>query len=191
MWSLMQMRWVHLLGLANTSSRRHECIRWSLLLDYLVFPKLDEGKWIRDLNFSAITGSPLINAKKKLEKSRSYLFALKFLGFESASTKFGRVIRAADAFVWNIDHHQDPEDFCGFRSGVPKQRLLWAGPMKRICRPGRIKELKSNKGIAWVPLRRYYELILEGFFRHPNTTKNVHLVVQNYWKLEADTLTDS
>jgi phosphoesterase RecJ-like protein len=73
----------------------------------------------------------------------------------------------------NIDHHQDPEDFAEFR--------LWSTEAAATCELvyELIVELGDKKLIDKNIASCLYAGILTdtGGFRHPNTTKNVHLVV--------------
>jgi phosphoesterase RecJ-like protein len=87
--------------------------------------------------------------------------------------ELGELIRHSQAFTVNIDHHQDPEDFAHLR--------LWSTEAAATCELvyELIVELGDKKLIDKNIASCLYAGILTdtGGFRHPNTTKNVHLVV--------------
>ncbi len=119
--------------------------------------------------------------KKKLEEAE-VIFCLDFSVLNRVN-ELGELIRASDAFVVNIDHHQDPEDFADFRIWSTKAAATCELVYEMIVDLGD-KDL-IDKGIAEC---LYAGIMTDtGGFRHPNTTKNVHLVVAELLELGADT----
>lgn len=96
--------------------------------------------------------------------------------------ELGEMIRKSDAFVVNIDHHQDPEDFADFR--------YWSTKAAATCELvyELIVELGDKDLIDKYIADCLYAGIMTdtGGFRHPNTTKNVHLVVAELIEKGAD-----
>jgi len=107
----------------------------------------------------------------KLEKAE-LIFCLDFSVLNRVN-ELGELIRQSKAFVVNIDHHQDPEDFAQFR--------LWSTAAAATCELvyELIVELGDKNLIDKHIAACLYAGIMTdtGGFRHPNTTKNVHLVV--------------
>ncbi|SHM37285.1 phosphoesterase RecJ domain-containing protein [Cyclobacterium lianum] len=93
-----------------------------------------------------------------------------------------QVVRDAKAYKVNIDHHQDPEDFADFSFCSPKAAATCELLYDLIVKVGD-REL-IDKDIA----ECLYSGIMTdtGGFRHPNTTKNVHLVTAELIELGAD-----
>jgi phosphoesterase RecJ-like protein len=119
--------------------------------------------------------------KKKLEEAE-VIFCLDFSVLNRVN-ELGELIRSSDAFVVNIDHHQDPEDFADFRIWSTKAAATCELIYEMIVDLGD-KDL-IDKGIAEC---LYAGIMTDtGGFRHPNTTKNVHLVVAELLEIGADT----
>ncbi len=96
--------------------------------------------------------------------------------------ELGEMIRKSDAFVVNIDHHQDPEDFANFRYWSTKAAATCELIYELIVELGDKNEI--DKDIADC---LYAGIMTDtGGFRHPNTTKNVHLVVAELIEKGAD-----
>lgn len=120
-------------------------------------------------------------AKKKLEEA-DLIFCLDFSVLDRVN-ELGELIRASEAFVVNIDHHQDPEDFADFR--------LWNTKAAATCEL--VYEMIVDLGDKDLIDKDIAECLYAGImtdtggFRHPNTTKNVHLVVAELLDLGADT----
>ncbi|WPR78014.1 bifunctional oligoribonuclease/PAP phosphatase NrnA [Algoriphagus sp. NG3] len=119
-------------------------------------------------------------ATKKLEEA-DVIFCMDFSVLKRVN-ELGEMIRASDAFVVNIDHHQDPEDFADFR--------YWSTAAAATCELiyELIVELGDEKLLDKDIAECLYAGIMTdtGGFRHPNTTKNVHLVVAELVDLGAD-----
>ncbi|MFC3416319.1 DHH family phosphoesterase [Algoriphagus hitonicola] len=100
------------------------------------------------------------------------IFCLDFSALNRVN-ELGEMIRQSDAYIVNIDHHQDPEDFANFR--------YWSTQAAATCEL--IYELIVNLGDKHLIDKDIAECLYAGImtdtggFRHPNTTKNVHLVV--------------
>jgi phosphoesterase RecJ-like protein len=120
-------------------------------------------------------------AKEKL-KEAGLIFCLDFSVLNRVN-ELGELIRASDAFVVNIDHHQDPEDFADFR--------IWSTKAAATCEL--VYEMIVDLGDRALINKDIAECLYAGImtdtggFRHPNTTKNVHLVVAELLDLGADT----
>jgi phosphoesterase RecJ-like protein len=116
----------------------------------------------------------------KLEKAEM-IFCLDFSVLNRVN-ELGELIRQSKAFVVNIDHHQDPEDFAQFR--------LWSTAAAATCELvyELIVELGDKNLIDKHIAACLYAGIMTdtGGFRHPNTTKNVHLVVAELLEAGAD-----
>ncbi|MCE7055021.1 bifunctional oligoribonuclease/PAP phosphatase NrnA [Algoriphagus sp. AGSA1] len=119
-------------------------------------------------------------ATKKLEEA-DVIFCMDFSVLKRVN-ELGEMIRSSDAFVVNIDHHQDPEDFADFR--------YWSTSAAATCELvyELIVELGDEKLLDKDIAECLYAGIMTdtGGFRHPNTTKNVHLVVAELVDLGAD-----
>jgi phosphoesterase RecJ-like protein len=115
-----------------------------------------------------------------LEKAE-LIFCLDFSVLNRVN-ELGELIRQSKAFVVNIDHHQDPEDFAQFR--------LWSTAAAATCELvyELIVELGDKNLIDKHIAACLYAGIMTdtGGFRHPNTTKNVHLVVAELLEAGAD-----
>jgi phosphoesterase RecJ-like protein len=116
----------------------------------------------------------------KLEKAE-LIFCLDFSVLNRVN-ELGELIRQSKAFVVNSDHHQDPEDFAQFR--------LWSTAAAATCELvyELIVELGDKNLIDKHIAACLYAGIMTdtGGFRHPNTTKNVHLVVAELLEAGAD-----
>jgi len=139
--SLMQMRFGSSLGLAINSSRKRLMYPLSPS-DYPSFLKLYGKQWIPWLIFS--NSDPVWFKPRKVWRAEVICLPW-FLGFDRVN-ELGELSEQADAFVVNIwSSPRILEDFCGFRSGVPKQRLPGA-VYEMIVEPGRLR--LNRKGIA-------------------------------------------
>ena len=96
--------------------------------------------------------------------------------------ELGEMIRKSNAYIVNIDHHQDPEDFANFR--------YWSTKAAATCEL--IYELIVELGDKEIIDKDIADCLYSGImtdtggFRHPNTTKNVHLVVAELIDKGAD-----
>lgn len=106
-----------------------------------------------------------------LEKA-DIIFCLDFSVLQRVN-ELGEMIRKSKAYIVNIDHHQDPEDFAQFR--------FWSTKAAATCEL--IYELIVKLGDKDLVDKEIAECLYAGImtdtggFRHPNTTKNVHLIV--------------
>jgi phosphoesterase RecJ-like protein len=107
----------------------------------------------------------------KLEKAE-LIFCLDFSVLNRVN-ELGELIRQSNAFIVNIDHHQDPEDFAHHR--------LWSTQAAATCEL--VYELIVSLGDKELIDKHIASCLYAGIltdtggFRHPNTTKNVHLIV--------------
>ncbi|WP_026956299.1 DHH family phosphoesterase [Algoriphagus vanfongensis] len=109
------------------------------------------------------------------------IFCLDFSSLKRVND-LGEMIRQSDAYTVNIDHHQDPEDFADFR--------YWSTQAAATCEL--IYELIVKIGDKNLIDKDIAECLYAGImtdtggFRHPNTTKNVHLVVAELIEIGAN-----
>jgi len=91
-------------------------------------------------------------------------------------------IRESKAFKVNIDHHQDPEDFADFTYLSTKAAATCELVYELIVEVG-------DKDLIDCDIAEclYSGIMTDtGGFKHPNTTKNVHLVTADLIELGAD-----
>jgi phosphoesterase RecJ-like protein len=92
------------------------------------------------------------------------------------------MVRSSKAFVVNIDHHQDPEDFADF--------VYWSTDAAATCEL--VYELIVALGDKDLIDKDTADCLYAGVmtdtggFRHPNTSKNVHLITAELIELGAD-----
>ena len=92
------------------------------------------------------------------------------------------MVKSSKAYIVNIDHHQDPEDFADFR--------YWSTAAAATCEL--VYELIVQLGDKDLIDSDIADCLYSGImtdtggFRHPNTTKNVHLVTAELIGLGAD-----
>ncbi|MBN3581450.1 bifunctional oligoribonuclease/PAP phosphatase NrnA [Algoriphagus aestuarii] len=119
-------------------------------------------------------------ASQKL-KEAEIIFCLDFSVLNRVN-ELGEMIRESEAFVVNIDHHQDPEDFADFEYSSTKAAATCELVYELIEELG--DKALIDKDIAEC---LYAGIMTDtGGFRHPNTTKNVHLVVAELIDLGAN-----
>lgn len=156
------------LGLANYLIKKGHSVTVVTPTDYPSFLTWMKGN-DAVLDFSHAGQKDL--AISKLEEA-DLIFCLDFSVLGRVN-ELGEMIRKSDAFVVNIDHHQDPEDFADFR--------YWSTKAAATCELiyELIVELGDKDAIDKDIADCLYAGIMTdtGGFRHPNTTKNVHLVV--------------
>ncbi|MEX2591400.1 MAG: bifunctional oligoribonuclease/PAP phosphatase NrnA [Anditalea sp.] len=96
--------------------------------------------------------------------------------------EMGEMVKASKAYKVNIDHHQDPEDFADFR--------YWSTSAAATCEL--VYELIIKMGDKDLIDKDIADCLYAGImtdtggFRHPNTTKNVHMVTAELIGLGAD-----
>lgn len=165
------------LGLANYLLKKGHEVTVVTPTDYPSFLNWMKGN-DSVLDFSNPTQTEL--AKEKLEEA-DVIFCLDFSCL-SRVNELGELIRKSDAYTVNIDHHQDPEDFADFR--------IWSTEAAATCELvyEMIVQLGDEKLLDKDIAECLYAGIMTdtGGFRHPNTTKNVHLVVAELLDLGAD-----
>lgn len=119
-------------------------------------------------------------AIKKLEEA-DIIFCLDFSVLNRVN-ELGEMIRKSNAYVVNIDHHQDPEDFADFEYSSTQAAATCELVFELIDELG--DKALIDKDIAEC---LYAGIMTDtGGFRHPNTTKNVHLVVAELLDLGAN-----
>ncbi|TDQ12927.1 phosphoesterase RecJ-like protein [Algoriphagus boseongensis] len=165
------------LGLANYLIKKGHEVTVVTPTDYPSFLNWMKGNEFV-LDFSKQVDRDL--AVKKLNEAEM-IFCLDFSVLNRVN-ELGEMIRKSDAFVVNIDHHQDPEDFAKFK--------FWSTQAAATCEL--VYELIVKLGDKNLIDKDIAECLYAGImtdtggFRHPNTTKNVHLVVAELIDLGAD-----
>ncbi|AWW30545.1 bifunctional oligoribonuclease/PAP phosphatase NrnA [Echinicola strongylocentroti] len=100
----------------------------------------------------------------------------------SRINELGKLVKEADATKVNIDHHQDPEDFADFR--------YWSTDAAATCELvyDLIVKMDEKDLIDSDIADCLYSGIMTdtGGFKHPNTTKHVHMVTAELIGLGAD-----
>lgn len=165
------------LGLANYLLKKGHEVTVVTPTDYPSFLNWMKGN-DSVLDFSNPAHTEL--ATQKLNEA-DIIFCLDFSVLKRVN-ELGEMIRKSDAYVINIDHHQDPEDFADFK--------YWSTAAAATCEL--IYELIIQLGDKELLDKDIAECLYAGImtdtggFRHPNTTKNVHLVVAELVDLGAD-----
>ncbi|MBC6365522.1 bifunctional oligoribonuclease/PAP phosphatase NrnA [Algoriphagus sp. AK58] len=166
------------LGLANYLIKKGHDVTVVTPTDYPYFLTWMKGN-DSVLDFSLEKDKTL--AVSKLEEAEM-IFCLDFSVLNRVN-ELGEMIRKSKAYVVNIDHHQDPEDFADFR--------FWSTKAAATCEL--VYELIVELGDKALIDKDIAECLYAGImtdtggFRHPNTTKNVHLVVAELLDFGADT----
>ncbi|MBS4071213.1 bifunctional oligoribonuclease/PAP phosphatase NrnA [Algoriphagus aquatilis] len=165
------------LGLANYLIKKGHKVTVVTPTDYPYFLTWMKGN-DEVLDFSK--PSEKAQAQSRLEEA-DMIFCLDFSVLNRVN-ELGELIRKSKAFVVNIDHHQDPEDFAHFRYWSTKAAATCELVYELIVELG--DESLIDKDIAEC---LYAGIMTDtGGFRHPNTTKNVHLVVAELLDKGAD-----
>ncbi|GMQ31483.1 bifunctional oligoribonuclease/PAP phosphatase NrnA [Algoriphagus confluentis] len=165
------------LGLANYLLKKGHEVTVVTPSDYPSFLYWMQGNdWV--LDFSKDGDKEL--ATEKLNEA-DVIFCLDFSVLNRVN-ELGEMIRKSKAFIVNIDHHQDPEDFADFRFWSTKAAATCELVYELIVKLG-----DKNLIDAGIASCLYAGIMTDtGGFRHPNTTKNVHLVVAELIDLGAD-----
>ncbi len=165
------------LGLANYLIKKGHQVTVVTPTDYPYFLTWMKGN-DDVLDFSKSSEKP--KAQSKLEEA-DVIFCLDFSVLNRVN-ELGELIRKSKAYVVNIDHHQDPEDFANFRYWSTKAAATCELVYELIVEMG--DQSLIDKDIASC---LYAGIMTDtGGFRHPNTTKNVHLVVAELLEKGAD-----
>jgi bifunctional oligoribonuclease and PAP phosphatase NrnA len=165
------------LGLANYLKKKGHEVTVVAPSDYPTFLQWMKGN--EDvLNFE--DQKQAIQALNKLQ-SATVLFGLDF-SCPKRMHEFMPYFLESKAFKVNIDHHQDPKDFVDFR--------FWSTEAAATCEL--IFELIGLLGDKSLIDKDIADCLYAGImtdtggFRHPNTTKNVHLITADLIELGAD-----
>jgi phosphoesterase RecJ-like protein len=166
------------LGLANYLLKKGHEVTVVTPSDYPSFLAWMKGNE-SVLDFSKQEDRPL--ASLRLEQA-DVIFCLDFSVLDRVN-ELGEMIRKSKAFVVNIDHHQDPEDFAHLRYWSTKAAATCELIYQLI-----VDDLGDKDAIDKDIADCLYAGIMTdtGGFRHPNTTKNVHLVVAELIGMGAD-----
>jgi bifunctional oligoribonuclease and PAP phosphatase NrnA len=165
------------LGMANYLKKKHHEVTVITPSDYPSFLAWMKGN-DEVLNFE--NEAHQATAIKKIEEAE-VIITLDFSCL-SRIQEMEPYIRKSQAYKVNIDHHQDPEDFADFTYLSTKAAATCELVYELIDKAGD-KEL-IDCDIA----ECLYSGIMTdtGGFKHPNTTKNVHLVTAELIELGAD-----
>jgi phosphoesterase RecJ-like protein len=165
------------LGLANYLLKKGHEVTVVTPTDYPSF--LDWMKGTEQvLDFSNPEHTKL--ATQKLQEAEM-IFCLDFSVLNRVN-ELGEMIRQSKGYIVNIDHHQDPEDFANYR--------LWSTQAAATCEL--VYEMIVDLGDKSLIDKSIAECLYAGImtdtggFRHPNTTKNVHLIVAELIELGAN-----
>ncbi len=165
------------LGMANYLVKKGHEVTVVTPSDYPSFLDWMEGN-DKVLDFSNPKHTAL--AVQKLQEAEM-IFCLDFSVLARVN-ELGELIRQSNGFVVNIDHHQEPEDFADF--------AYWSTKAAATCEL--IYELIVEMGDRSLIDKAIADCLYAGIltdtggFRHPNTTKNVHLVVAELIEIGAD-----
>ncbi|EOZ96095.1 3'-to-5' oligoribonuclease A [Indibacter alkaliphilus LW1] len=119
-------------------------------------------------------------AKKIIQKAE-VIFCLDFSCL-SRLQEMASSVEGSKAYKVNIDHHQDPKDFADFRYWSTEAAATCELVYELICKVGD-RSLIDNDIADCL----YAGIMTDtGGFRHPNTTKNVHLITAELIDLGAD-----
>ena len=165
------------LGLANYLIKKGHQVTVVTPTDYPYFLTWMKGN---DAVLDFSKSSEKVEAQSRLQEA-DLIFCLDF-SVLSRVNELGELIRKSKAFVVNIDHHQDPEDFADLRYWSTQAAATCELVYQLIVELG--DESLIDKDIAEC---LYAGIMTDtGGFRHPNTTKNVHLVVAELLDKGAD-----
>ncbi|GHB46183.1 DHH family phosphoesterase [Mongoliitalea lutea] len=165
------------LGMANYLKKKGHDVTVVTPSDYPTFLHWMKGN-DEVLNFE--DEKQALKALEKLKKA-TLLIGLDF-SCPKRMHEFMPYFLESKAFKVNIDHHQDPKDFVDFRYWSTQAAATCELIFELICKLGD-KEL-IDKDIADC---LYAGIMTDtGGFRHPNTTKNVHLITADLIELGAD-----
>ncbi len=151
--------------LVVTPSDYPSFLNWMKGNDEVVnFEERDKQEWVRDRVHEA-----------------DMIFCLDFSCLKRLH-ELGELVKQSKAFKVNVDHHQDPEDFADFQFLSTKAAATCELVFELIILAGD-KDL-LDKDIAEC---LYAGIMTDtGGFKHPNTTKNIHLVTAELIGLGAD-----
>lgn len=165
------------LGMANYLKKKDHEVTVITPSDYpsfLAWMKGNEGV----LNFEDENHKE--NATKKIEEAE-IIICLDFSAL-GRTQDMEPLIREASAYKVNIDHHQDPEDFADFTYLSTAAAATCELVYDLIVKVGDKSLMDSD-----IAECLYSGIMTDtGGFRHPNTTKNVHLVTADLIDLGAD-----
>lgn len=165
------------LGLANYLKKRDHEVTVITPSDYPSFLQWMKGN-DEVINFEE-EGKKTFVAEKIAEAE--IIFCLDFSCLIRIQ-EMSELIKASKAYIVNIDHHQDPEDFADFRYWSTSAAATCELVFELIIQLGDKKLI--DKDIADC---LYAGVMTDtGGFRHPNTTKNVHLVTSELIGMGAD-----
>lgn len=165
------------LGMANYLKKKNHEVTVVTPSDYPSFLHWMKGN-DEVMNFEEVGHQKLI--KQKFEEA-DIVICTDFSCL-SRINELGEMVRESKAVKVNIDHHQDPEDFADYR--------YWSTEAAATCEL--VYDLIVKLGDKDLIDKDIAECLYSGImtdtggFKHPNTTKNVHLVTAELIGLGAD-----
>lgn len=165
------------LGMANYLRKKNHEVTVITPSDYPFFLHWMKGN-DTVINFEEEGNAELVSAKM-LEADMIFCLDFSCIG---RIHEMKEMVKASKAFIVNIDHHQDPEDFSDFR--------YWSTQAAATCEL--VYELIVKLGDKQLIDKDIADCLYAGImtdtggFRHPNTTKNVHMVTAELIGLGAD-----
>ncbi len=165
------------LGLANYLKKKGHEVTVITPSDYPTFLHWMKG------NEAVINFEDLSQQKSAIQKimSADTIFCLDF----SCPRRMQGVaewVAQSDAYIVNIDHHQDPKDFADFAYMSTEAAATCELIFELIVKLGDRSLIDSD-----IAECLYAGIMTDtGGFRHPNTTQNVHLVTAELIALGAD-----
>src|SRR5690554_1148100 len=165
------------LGMANYLKKKHHDVTVITPSDYPSFLHWMKGNE-EVINFEEEGNHEI--ATRKIDQA-DVVICLDFSSLTRLD-ELGEIVKGSKAFIVNIDHHQDPEDFADFR--------YWSTEAAATCEL--VYELIVGIGDKGLIDKDIADCLYAGImtdtggFRHPNTTKNVHLVTAELIELGAD-----
>jgi len=165
------------LGLANYLKKKNHSVTVISPSDYPSFLYWMKGN-DEVINFE---GPGQEEIAKELIQEADLIFCLDFSSLKRLQG-MGKYIKASKAIKINIDHHQDPEDFADFNYLSTEAAATCELIYDLIYQIGDIELLDQD-----IAECLYAGIMTDtGGFKHPNTTKNVHLVTAELIALGAD-----
>ncbi len=165
------------LGMANYLKKKNHSVTVITPSDYPSFLNWMKGN-DEVINFEGPGQSEIA---KELIREADLIFCLDFSSLKRL-LDMGEYVKASKAILINIDHHQDPDDFADFKYCSTEAAATCELIYDLINKIGDIDLLDQD-----IAECLYAGIMTDtGGFKHPNTTKNVHLVTAELIALGAD-----
>src|SRR5690554_2686236 len=165
------------LGMANYLKKKHHDVTVITPSDYPSFLHWMKGN-DEVINFEEEGNHEI--ATRKIDQA-DVIICLDFSSLTRLD-ELGEIVKGSKAFIVNIDHHQDPEEFADFRYWSTSAAATCELVFELIVQMGDKDLIDSDIADCL-----YAGIMTDtGGFRHPNTTKNVHSVTAELIGLGAD-----